>query len=457
MTELNRLNAPLPKDSITFHLPKINKFKLANGTDVVFVRKENLPIIQLNILIDTGGKFDPENKKGLAYLTSRVIDEGAGKYTSLELDNEIESLGSVFDISCDHDSFMLSMLSLKENFERSMELLSDVVLRPHFTDEDFLREKKETINKIIQLKDDPSYIASTAFEKVIYGNTPYSFPIMGDEDQIASISNDDIKDYYKTHFTADASTFIVVGNIEQQELTDVLNKKFGGWRSNGKNKLDIQFPEHEERTFYFIHKTGAAQSELRVGHISTGRNTEDFFAKTIMNTILGGQFSSRINLNLRENKGFTYGARSSFDFNKVKGYFEISTAVQSENTGAALTEIIKEIDLIKADIKQSELDFARSYLIKRYPALFETYSQVARNLNTMIIYSLADNYFDKYIEQIENASLEQVKAAAINNIFENKLNILVVGDRDIIKKQLEEIAGKTVIIELDINGNVVKN
>lgn len=445
---------PEPKGKIEFKLPSIERFILGNKLQVSFIRKNNLPIVQLGLIISAGSKFDPSGKKGLANLTAMLIDEGAGELSALELDNEFEMLGTILSISTDHDSIFISLLSLKENLDRSLELLSKIILAPHFNEDDFNREKKKCISKIVQLKDEPSYIASVAFDNLIFKNTPYASPTFGFERTVSSINNEDIKDFYNTYFTVDNSLFIVVGDVYQPEIKGLLEKHFSSWKNYNTSTYGVFPPRNETNRYYFIHKDDAAQSEIRIGHVGKGRNAADFFETLIMNSVLGGQFTSRINLNLREKRGFTYGAHSSFNYNKEHGCFEVETAVHSQNTGEAVAEIIKELKNIRAGITVKEFEFAKSSIVKRYPSLFETYAQLAKNLSLLYLYNLPDNYFNTYISKIESTSLDNVRKAANDNVNPDKLTVLIVGNRDIIIPQLSGIVDNP-LIEVDIYGNVI--
>lgn len=451
---LNRKISPEAAGNISFQLPDIRKTKLNNGLDLLFVGKNNLPIVQVNLVISAGSKYESPDKKGTAYLTSALIDEGAGKFSALELDDEIEKLGSVLSTSIDHDTILISMMTLKENLERSLELLTMVITEPLFTETDFEREKKKLLTKIIQLKDEPSYIANTSAEKIIFNGSPYAMPTIGYEETVNALTNNDIKNFYKEYFTVDNSAMVVVGNLSEEELSVLLNKHFSVWNNKRKIEEPHIFTRKEKTKVYVIHRDGSAQSEIRIAHLSAGRDTEDYFAKSIMNSILGGQFSSRINLNLREDKGYTYGANSSFSYQKGTASFTVSTAVQNENTGNAVKEIFKELENIKQGIDISELDFAKSYLVKSFPLMFETYSQVARNLAHLIIHSLPIEYFNDYIDNLEKQSLEDVENAAKDNIDTEHLCILAVGDKNVIIPQLEEVVNIKPV-ELDTNGNVI--
>jgi len=450
--QIDRSNPPKTDGVIEFHLPKFDKFVLNNGLEVVFVKKTNLPIIKMEMIVNAGSRLDLPNKSGLAYLTSLLIDEGAGKYNSLELDDEIESLGSIFSVSTDNDNIRLSMLSLMENVERSMELLSLVYQSPNFTEDDFKREQKKLLSKIIQHQDEPSYVASSIFDKIIFENTHYQNSVIGNANDVNSINNSDVINFHIKYFIPSNSKLVVVGNIEVDELKNLLNNFFLNLSDISLDVSDTQNPKLQKSIFYFIHKDGAAQSEIRIGHISDTRSETDYFAKVIANSILGGQFSSRLNLNLREDKGFTYGIHSTFAYYENMGYFEISTSVNGKDTGAAIKEIKKEVAGLKTNIADHEIEFTKSYLIKRFPAMFETYSQIANHLSTLLKYTLQDNYFDSYIERITNCKRDEIEAIAKDKIKTDELVYLIVGDKDVVLPQLNEISDSE-IIELDVEGN----
>ncbi|MBI9072570.1 MAG: insulinase family protein [Melioribacteraceae bacterium] len=450
---LDRKIKPSPTGDIIFSLPKIEKFELSNGLKVLFVKKNNLPIVQFNLLIDAGSSKDSKENSGLANLTAMCIDEGAGEYNALELDNEIESIGSILGISANQDSTFITMLSLTEKFERSVELFSDILIRPHFNEEDFERQQHKALTHLLQMNDQPSYIATSIHEQIIFKDSIYELPIYGNDESIKNIENKNVLEFYKKYYSVSNSHLIVVGDVELEYLKIILEKHLHQWQNSSSNfnsELNIQ---DSEAQIYFIEKEEAAQSEIRIGHLCGNKNAEDFYSNSIMNSLLGGQFSSRINLNLREDKGFTYGAQSAFHYNSVNGYFAVSTAVESKNTGEALSEIFKELKLVKNTITKEEVEFSKSNLVKRYPSMFETYSQIARNLTSQIIYNLSENYFDTYIEKIEDTTFDEIVYSANNKIKLDNLITLVVGNKSV-KAQLKEFSDST-IIDLDIYGNLL--
>lgn len=452
---MNRSLAPQPQGKISFEIPQIEKVDLENGIPLYYVQKEKLPIIKLILISSAGSINDPIDKKGLAFLTSLLIDEGAAEYDALQLNNELEKLGTIFSINANHDTFIFSLLSLKEYFARSLELLSKIIMEPRFEEKDFAREKKRMLDKILQLKDEPSFIASSAFEKKLLSPSPYSFPEIGYESTASSIKRDDVIDFYNNKFLKSNFSTVIVGNITKSEVVDLFNKYFSKLKTSTLEKYDSIIPKHNFRNIFFIDKKESAQSEIRIGNIIKQRKAEDFYAAKLVNTILGGAFTSRINLNLREKRGITYGAGSSLNYYRSAASFEISTAVNIKNTEEAVSELINEMNLIRQQIYDNEIEFAKSYLIRQFPSKFETYSQVARNISPLIIHNLPLDYYHKYEDAIANVKKDEIQKAAIEYIKPANSVILVVGDKSIVQPQLSSLFGKE-LIELDIFGDEIK-
>lgn len=453
---INRNVPPSEAKKIDFEIPEIKVLKTKNNLEIYFVKKDKLPIVYSFVSCFAGSKNDPLEKKGLAYLTSLLIDEGAGEFDSLQLSDEFEKLGSLFSTSVQHDSNDFSLLSLKENFERSFFLLSQVLTKPHFNKNDFDREKKKLLDRILQLKDDASYIASSVFERIVFKNSFYELPEFGFANTVQNISNEDVVDFYQKYFAADKLKLFVVGNIDENELIEIVENNLSYLKVESHPDINFNQPTYTDKAFYLIDKKDSPQSEIRIGHLAKKRNSADYYATRIMNTILGGQFSSRINLNLREKKGYTYGASSSFGYYKEAGLFEVNTAVNIENTANAIIEIFNELDGIRKYISDKEIDFAKSYLIKQFPLKFETYSQIEKNVESLVVHSLPLDELKTYQHKIESVSNEEVIAAALNNILLDKLVIVIVGDKNKVSQQLRSVFGLEAI-ELDNEGNKISS
>jgi len=452
---LNRKIKPEPFGKIKFSLPEIKEFTHKNGLKILFVKKDSLPLVQFLLLCNAGSIFDPEGKKGLSNLTAMMLYEGAGEYDALQLSEEINMLGSQLNVRSSEDNFIISLQTLEENAGRSFELLSKIILEPHFDDEDFQRQKRKVLTALIQRKDNPDDVAEYIFENNLFGKeNPYSNLNLGNEKDINSITTKDVRNFYNKFLTAGNSVLIVVGNTSEQEINGLIDKHLSTWGKQIPEINEIPGSIRKESTIVFCNKENAMQSEIRVGHLASKRTEENYFAKLILNMILGGQFSSRINLNLRENKGYTYGAFSRFNYYKDQAYFYVSTSVSTENTGNAIREILSELKRIRNGVTDEELEFARSSLIRKFPSNFETYSQVAGNLTGKVIFSLPDDYFNTYIDNVRNVSKNDVDEAAAKEILAEETLIAVVGDKNKIREQLKEFTN-SVFIEVDSEGNKI--
>lgn len=448
---IDRKKRPASSGEVNFAFPSIHSFTLSNGLNIFFSEKNELPIVRLIFFVNTGSKFDPEDMKGLCNLLTMCIDEGAGNYNALQLADEFEMLGAQFSVSCDPDVSLISLQVLSENFASALSLISDVITRPHFNDEDIQREKNKALVRLNQVKAEPDYVADVSFDYFLFGkNCPYAFPVLGTEHTIHNIKPESIKNVYRTKFTPLNSAMIIVGNINKDSLLIQLELVFTNWN-------DKLFPDHttfnvgkSRGKVFIINKPDSLQTEMRVGHLSSKRNEKDFFHKQIINLVLGGQFSSRLNLNLREKHGFTYGVHSRFHYYREAGLFEISASVDVENTSNALKEIHSEIIKIKEGISKVELDFAKSSLTKKYPSNFETYQQITANIFTRVLHNLPDNYFETYIEKIQSVDLDDINKITNEIFYPDELTTVLVGDGKKLLSQLNKKEfGDVVVFEFD--------
>ena len=390
--EIDRSLKPPVTSEISYKGPDFESFTLENNLNVHFIKKDTLPIIRANIVINGGSVFEQTDKKGISNLLAMCIDEGAGRYNSLELSEQFDLLGAQFSIYTNSDTIQISLQSLKENFAKALKLLSMILTEPHFKQKDFEREKRNILTKLKQLNDDPDYLASTLFKYHLFGEmSQYSFPVIGLNKDITRVTNKEVMSFYNKYIRPGNSFMSVVGNVSKAILKRYLNKTFSSWGSDHSNINFDSTEKSDERVVYIVDKKDSVQTEIRTGHHAKGRNAEDYFAKHILNTILGGQFTSRINLNLREKHGFTYGAGSNYNYYKNNAYFAVSTSVGIENTANALNEIFKELEKLKDGITDEELEFAKSSIIRKFPLNFETYGQVASNFIGKVIYDLPED------------------------------------------------------------------
>jgi zinc protease len=434
---IDRTRRPSGSKEINFIVPKIQFSQLHNGLKISFSKKDDLPIIRINFLINSGSKYDPENYKGLSNLLAMCVDEGAGELSALQLADKFEMLGAQFSVSSDPDIIIVSLQVLKENFREGLKLFASVLTAPHLSDNDFNREKKKVITRLEQVKAEPDYLANSSFDYFLFGNeSPYAFPILGIERTVKNIQLQQISSNYKKRFLPSNSSIIIVGNLEWESLQSELSQVFDGWGGELFSSESIFTSKKSHRKVIIVNKPKSFQTEIRIGHLSAKRNQKDFFQKQLLNLVLGGQFSSRLNLNLREKHGYTYGINSRFNYLQEAGYFTVSTSVDVEKTSSALKEIFYELNHIKDGITSDELNFAKSSMLKRFPSNFETYRQIAGNLTSKIIHKLPNNYFETYIDNLNLVSLDSVNQIAQSSINLEQLVTILVGDSKLILKQL---------------------
>lgn len=449
--QINRTIQPQTSGEIKFSLPTIAFRELDNGLKIFSSEKNDLPIVRMTFIVNSGSRFDPEQSKGLSNLLTMCIDEGAGNYNALQLADEFEMLGAQFSVASDSDIGIISLQVLSENFIPALKLFKSVITQPHLNENDFNRERRKVLVRLNQVKVEPDYVADISFEHLLFGKEcPYSYPVLGVEKDIENIFPQNVRDFYQQKFTPVNSALVVVGNTDSKSLDKILEEEFGSWE----NLSDLNQPELNLNTLpekiFIVNKPDSVQTEIRIGHLSSKRNLDDFFHKQIVNLVLGGQFSSRLNLNLREKHGYTYGVHSRFSYFKEAAYFGVSTSVGIENTANALKEIFNEIKNIKEGITTEEIKFAKSSLTRRFPSNFETYRQISSNISSKIIHNLPDDYFETYIQKLNSVSIEAVNKIADNSINPEELLTVLVGDS---KKIFEQAKGKefgeTIVIEFD--------
>lgn len=436
--QIDRTKRPKSSGNIDFKLPKIHTSRLDNGLDIYSVEKNELPIIRLNLIVNSGSRYDPLHWKGLNNLLAMCIDEGAGELNSLQLADEFEMLGAQFSVSADADVILISLQVLTENFNKALNLFTDVLTRPQLNEADFRREQNKILVKLKQLKAEPDYLADTAFEYFLFGNSsPYSFPTLGVDKTVNEINIEAVRNSYFNNFIPLNSKLVVVGNIDSNSLQSQIISAVTEWISKSTmNEQVFEFKNSSSRLF-IIDKADSVQTEIRMGHLTTKRNPDDYFQKQIFNLVFGGQFSSRLNLNLREKNGYTYGIHSRFNYWKDAGYFGISTSVDTDLTHSALKEIFYEVGKITEGITTDELEFAKSSMIKRFPSNFETYRQVSGNIISKIMHNLPEDYFESYVDRVNSVTLEEVNKIAQKSIRSDELLTVLVGDSNKILNQLK--------------------
>ncbi len=439
-------------------LPQMQKATLSNGIRVVVMEKHGVPLVQINLMLRAGASLEPQDKVGLASLTAAMLREGAGDKSSLELADAIDYLGASISTSADHQSLWAFLHTSLSKFDQAFSLFADIVLRPTFPANELERLRKERLTSLVQRYDQPTAVAAVASSQFVFGEKhPYGRGTMGTERTIKGLTIEDMKGFYNQYYHAGNAVFVVVGDVKTVDVVAKLEKSFGAWRKGEPATLKIPTADQVKgRKVYLIDKPDAPQSVIRISRVGVDRMTKDYFPLAVMNTILGGSFSSRLNNNLREQHGYTYGAGSSFDMRLAPGPFTASSSVQTAVTDKAMTEFFNELNRILEKVSDQELNKAKNYLALGYPGDFETVSQVAGQLGEMLYYGFSDDYFNSYIKNILAVTKEDVQRVAKKYIDPENIAVVVVGDQKTIQKGLEGLKlgqMKTLKIE-DVLGKI---
>ncbi|MBS4028078.1 MAG: insulinase family protein [Ignavibacteriales bacterium] len=433
--ELDRTKRPMGQVAPKIKLPKIQKAKLTNGLNIWLVEHHELPTVALNLVIQSGSDHDL-SQSGLAAMTADMLDEGTRTRDALQIADELESIGASMGVSSSVDGSFASLSTLTKHFDKALNIYADVLMNPSFPDKEFQRLRKQRLTSLMQQRDQPPAIANNSFNFILYGSQhPYGNNVTGNETSLNEMTVDDCENFYRTYYRPNNATLVIVGDVSLKEVSSKLETSFANWKKQDATAITI--PEVQpisKRVVYLIDKPGAAQSEIRIGYPALARSTPDYFPVMVMNRMLGGQFASRINMNLREKHGYTYGARSGFSFLKGTGPFSASAGVTTAKTDSSLIEFMYELNKMYAEgMTVDELSFVKKGLIGGFALGFETPSQIAGGLQSIILYGLPENYFENYLTNIEKISLSDVEKVSKKYLDTEKMAVVVVGDLTVIK------------------------
>lgn len=411
------------------------------------VRK--LPIATAIALVDAGAVCGFKGREGIARLTAALLLEGTQTSEGADLVEKFERLGASVETSADWDGAAVTLTALTEHLAPAVTLLGEILRTPSFPLREVERLKSERLAELLQLRAEPRGLADDMFTRVLYApESQYALPEGGSEETVAAITRDDVVRFYRLRYSPRGMTLIIAGDISPDDAEDLANDTFGDWRGEPPPLAKTSdAPARKKRALHIISKPDAAQSELRIGNVGLPRNHPDYYGAMVMNAVLGGLFSSRINLNLREAHGYTYGAFSNFDWRRQAGPFMVSTAVQSEVTAPAAREAIGEIDRIRTEkVSASELSLATSYLDGVFPIRYETTDAIAGALATLVEYDLPDDFYDTYRGLVRAVTTDQVLEVARKHLHPSELQMLVVGALDAVQGSLETLGfGKATV------------
>jgi predicted Zn-dependent peptidase len=419
------------------HLPAIQKHKLSNGLPIWIAELHEVPVAQVNLLFRSGSSSEPGRKFGVSSLTAAMLEQGAGSRSALEIADAIDYLGADLSAGSGYDSSVLRLHVPVARLADALPIMADVALRPTFPKDELDRQRQQRLTTLLQGRDDPPTIAAVTFARVLFGvEHRYGTPMSGTAETLKAFTTDDLRSFYASTYRPDNATMIVVGDVKADAVLPQIEKNFGGWKATGAPAAPVKFPPVEQpaaRTVYLVDKPGAPQSQIRIGWIGVARSTPDYFPLVVMNTILGGSFSSRLNMNLREQHGYTYGASSNFDMRAAAGPFQAAAGVQTDKTSEALKEFFNELTGIQKTVPAEELTRAKNYVALHYPASFETTGDISRRLEDAIVFHLPDDYFAKYVPAIQGVTAADVQRVAEKYIAPGRFAVVVVGDQKAIE------------------------
>jgi len=456
-TGVDRSIMPSPAKEPSFIPPVPERRTLSNGMGVAVVEKRDLPIVAFALLFHTGTTADPIDLPGLASMTTQLMAEGTHTRTSQEIAIGFEFIGARLSSETHRESTVLSSETLTKHWPNALDLMADVVLHPIFPEHELERVRREHLTDLQRAKDDATFVAGQVMPGLVYGReSGYGHPPHGTIESVTALTQADLKRQYMAHFGPSTATLIVAGDTNLDEVMAKAQAAFGEWDNptlDQRATLDVATEaQADPTTVYLVDKPGAAQSVIRAGHTTIPRNHPDYFKLVLLNFAFGGQFSARLNQNLRQDKGYSYGFNSSISWYSQPSLFVAGGSVQTEVTKESVVETLKEFRDVRGSrpISDDELNGARNGFSRGYPAGFERPGQVLGQVIQLLIHDLPDDYFRTVSHELAEVTLEQVQQTGVDRVHTDTLTVLVVGDRQVIEPGLRELGLPMVI--LDSNG-----
>jgi len=445
---------PGPQPVPRLVLPPVQKITLANGLPLCLVEQHRNPQVVLSIVLQSGSFFDPPGRSGTASLTAELLESGTASRDALAISESVEFIGATLGFRSGADGTFGTLLTLRRHLEAGIGLFSELLVHPVFPQREFDRLRTQRLTSLVQMKDRAATVATNSFMRVIYGDDhPYGKDPAGTEESVAGLTRDDIVRFYGDHYAPSNATLIVVGDTTMEEIVPLLEREIGAWKAGGARISPPSFAEPASPGgVYLIDKPGSPQSEIRIGRPALARSTPEYLPVALMNRVLGGQFSSRINTNLREKRGYTYGARSSFIFFKHPGPFMVSGAFTGAKTGDAADQLFQEIGAMHRDgVSDAELEFSRKGLTGAFALSFETPFQVSAAIQSIVLYGLREDYYERYIGELAAVTPADVRRAARSTLDTSAMALLVVADAEQTRGPLGTL-GRGPVVELDSGG-----
>jgi predicted Zn-dependent peptidase len=438
----DRIKPPALGPVARLTLPPIQKRMLGNGLAVWLVESHEVPLAQVNLVVQAGSNDDPAAQFGVAGMTAAMLDEGAGSRSALEIADAVEFLGANLSTSASFDASAVRLNVPVRQLALALPLMADVALRPTFPAAELDRLRQERLTAILQARDDAAAVIGPAFARVVYGTTHrYGIGANGTTPTIEAFTPAELRKFHAAMYRPGNATLIVAGDVTMATLMPLLEKAFGAWAGGAPVQRTPVPPAAQltGRRVTIVDMPSAEQSQIRIGWVGVPRSTPDYFALQVLNTVLGGSFTSRLNQNLREEHGYSYGASSRFDMRLSAGPFLAGAGVQTDKTAESLREFFKELDGIDEPIGADELTKAKNYLALGFPGDFETIGDLAARLEELAVYKLPDTYYNQYVQNIQAVTAAAVQKAAATYIQPGKFAVVVAGDRKAIEPGIQAL------------------
>lgn len=447
MSTVDRSRLPDVGPDPAFSFPEIARHTLPNGLEVRTVEHASIPVVTIHLQVEGGSGADAAEKEGLAAIVADMVDEGTGALSAIDVSDAMARIGADYDVDVSPDVMSFSMTTLSRFASRGASLLADMTTKPSLRETDFTRVRQMRLDRLKQLKDSPPAVAERAFLRLVYAQHPYGHLPIGSDIALKGISLDDTETLHAAMFRPSRATLVISGALSHQEMVQLAHEAFGDWADDSAAQALVQRASAIEPSevapprLAIVPREAAAQSELRIGHLSARRNTPDYPALLVMNALLGGQFVSRINLKLREEKAYTYGARTGFDWRRGLSPFVLQASVHTASTADAIADAIAEIDGLRDSRPPTheELILAKASLTRGYPRNFETAQQVARSVAQLALYDLPDSYFAEFVPKVNAIGGDDVTRAASRYLMPSKMSTLIVGDHSAIADSLASL------------------
>ena len=421
--------------------PVLQSFKLDNGLNVWLDERKGIPVVSASVVVRSGIASNPIDKPGLASLTVDMLQNGTSSRSALQFADELALIGSSLRVRAGLDDSSLTLVGMRNSIDTGLDLLADAFINPAFSSDEIERQRQLRLGRLVRAKEDANDLANRTLMLALYGSeSPYGYVDLGTEESVKGISRDDVKNFWSRYFVASNAGVIVSGDISAADLRKSLEKTLGRWKGTGSPQTAPAKSNLTSARVIVVDKPGAPQTQMRVALSAPGRSTPDYEQLQVMNMILGGQFSSRINLNLREEHGYTYGANSNFVYLRDSGWWTVASGIRTDVTAPALNEVLKEIGrMAETPVTGDELAVAKESLVGALPARFTTTEQTVGVLGPLFVYDLGADYFSRFVPKVQAITIENVSDVSRKYLLRAKPIVILVGDRKRIEPELRKL------------------